>query len=95
MELTLYQAMTDEVKSMQAKAKVPTPQAQSSRSSLESTPSRARVASPGVDASNGDRDSVPSTDYLKNVMLQFLETREQKHRLQLIPVLGMLLHFDR
>lgn len=33
--------------------------------------------------------------YLKNVLLQFLEQKEKKHQMQLIPVLGMLLHFDR
>ena len=33
--------------------------------------------------------------YLKNVLLQFLEQRDKKHQQQLIPVLGMLLHFDR
>ncbi len=33
--------------------------------------------------------------YLKNVLLQFLEQRDKKHQAQLIPVLGMLLHFDK
>ena len=33
--------------------------------------------------------------YLKNVLLQFLEQRDKKHQMQLIPVLGMLLHFDK
>ena len=33
--------------------------------------------------------------YLKNVLLQFLEQKDKKHQKQLIPVLGMLLHFDR
>jgi len=33
--------------------------------------------------------------YLKNVLLQFLEQKDKKHQMQLIPVLGMLLHFDR
>ena len=33
--------------------------------------------------------------YLKNVLLQFLEQRDKKHQMQLVPVLGMLLHFDR
>ena len=39
----------------------------------------------------------PSMDYvyLKNVLLQFLEQKDKKHQMQLIPVLGMLLHFDR
>ena len=33
--------------------------------------------------------------YLKNVLLQFLEQRDKSHQRQLVPVLGMLLHFDR
>ncbi|RMZ77497.1 hypothetical protein DV738_g4448, partial [Chaetothyriales sp. CBS 135597] len=33
--------------------------------------------------------------YLKNVLLQFLEQKDKTHQRQLIPVLGMLLHFDR
>ncbi|RMD45012.1 hypothetical protein DV735_g15, partial [Chaetothyriales sp. CBS 134920] len=33
--------------------------------------------------------------YLKNVLLQFLEQKDKTHQKQLIPVLGMLLHFDR
>ena len=33
--------------------------------------------------------------YLKNVLLQFLEQRDKKHQAQLVPVLGMLLHFDK
>lgn len=33
--------------------------------------------------------------YLKNVLLQFLEQKDRKHQMQLIPVLAMLLKFDR
>jgi hypothetical protein len=33
--------------------------------------------------------------YLKNVLLQFLEQRDKRTQQQLIPVLGMLLHFDK
>jgi len=33
--------------------------------------------------------------YLKNVLLQFLEQKDKAYQRQLIPVLGMLLHFDR
>lgn len=33
-------------------------------------------------------------DYLKNVLLRFLEQRDKKTQLQLVPVLGMLLKFD-
>jgi GRIP domain len=34
-------------------------------------------------------------DYLKNVLLQFLEQKDKKTQLQLVPVLGMLLKFDK
>ncbi len=33
--------------------------------------------------------------YLKNVLLQFVEQRDKKHQMQLVPVLGMLLQFDK
>ena len=33
--------------------------------------------------------------YLKNVLLQFLEQRDKNYQKQLVPVLAMLLHFDR
>ena len=32
--------------------------------------------------------------YLKNVLLQFLSQKDKAHQRQLIPVIGMLLHFD-
>ena len=35
------------------------------------------------------------TNYLKNVLLQFMEQKDKKHQMQLVPVLGMLLHFDK
>jgi len=72
--------------------------AQSSRSSIDSTriqspASRSRQPSlaPTGDGSKRDIDYV----YLKNVLLQFLEQKDKKHQMQLVPVLGMLLHFDR
>lgn len=83
---------------------------QSSRSSIDSPgPHRANSAL-GSPAPN-IRDRMPSSTptgqapapgataidyvYLKNVLLQFLEQRDKTHQKQLIPVLGMLLHFDR
>ena len=33
--------------------------------------------------------------YLKNVLLQFMEQKDKNYQKQLVPVLGMLLHFDR
>ena len=88
-----------------AKAKATDSEAQSSRSSLESTPSRPHIGSPAPksrtsssaigDVSNGQASVPIDYVYLKNVLLQFLEQRDKKHQMQLIPVLGMLLHFDR
>lgn len=59
-------------------------------------------------SSNNSRSEIPTTMaggglsqgnvdyvYLKNVLLQFLEQKDKGHQRQLIPVLGMLLHFDR
>lgn len=65
--------------------------AQSSRNSVES--SRSRLASPAPKA--GQTADVIDYVYLKNVLLQFLEQRDKKYQQQLIPVLGMLLHFDK
>jgi chromosome segregation ATPase len=64
----------------------------SPRVSVDST----RVASPGSAAGTaaGSKDGVDYV-YLKNILLQFLEQKEKKHQMQLVPVLGMLLHFDR
>jgi hypothetical protein len=65
------------------------------------------ASSPGSTSPMGRRPSQPSANgtasprpdsidyvYLKNVLLQFLEQKDKKYQLQLIPVLGMLLHFD-
>ena len=57
----------------------------------------------GPPASAGARPATPNSQaassmdfvYLKNVLLQFLEQKDKNHQKQLIPVLGMLLHFDR
>ncbi|KAI9681523.1 MAG: hypothetical protein M1817_002807 [Caeruleum heppii] len=48
-------------------------------------------------SSSTNNSAAPPMDYvyLKNVLLQFLEQRDKKHQAQLIPVLGMLLHFDK
>ncbi|KAL8879993.1 MAG: hypothetical protein Q9198_002506 [Flavoplaca austrocitrina] len=52
---------------------------------------------PGARPATPNSQAVGSMDYvyLKNVLLQFLEQKDKKHQKQLIPVLGMLLHFDR
>lgn len=90
-----------------AKTKAMGSEPQSSRSSSEFAPGQARRSSPVpksrnsslalVDGNNGQAPAPSSIDYvyLKNVLLQFLEQKDKKHQMQLIPVLGMLLHFDR
>ena len=88
-----------------AKVKTMDSEGQSSRSSLDSMPTRPRISSPApksrtgsaaiCDSSNGQAAVPIDYVYLKNVLLQFLEQRDKKHQMQLIPVLGMLLHFDR
>lgn len=97
------QSMADEMGKMQtARTKTMDSEAQSSRSSFDSA---ARLGSPAaksrtlsaalVDAPNGPPPGTMDYVYLKNVLLQFLEQKDKKHQVQLIPVLGMLLHFDR
>lgn len=98
--------MVDELKSMQASTtRNGDSQALSPRPSSDSSQRYARVTSPGPKASRpavATHDQVHGTAassmdyvYLKNVLLQFLEQRDKKHQVQLIPVLGMLLHFNR
>ena len=85
-------AMSDELRSL--KTKVPDVPAQSSRSSLESSRSRIASPAPKAPASDGASGAIDYV-YLKNVLLQFLEQKDRKYQQQLIPVLGMLLHFDK
>lgn len=89
--------MADEIRTIQtAKNRGIDSEAHSSRSSTDSAPPRARLAG----TSEAARPMTPSGQamdfvYLKNVLLQFLEQKDKNHQKQLIPVLGMLLHFDR
>jgi hypothetical protein len=85
--------MSEELRSL--KTRGPDSNAQSSRTSIES--SRSRLASPTPKANSASSQAADAIDYvyLKNVLLQFLEQRDKKYQQQLIPVLGMLLHFDK
>lgn len=98
--------MAEDVRSLQtAKVRAIDSEAQSPRSSIDSAPSRHRISSPASksrtstaafsEMSNPQVTGPIDYIYLKNVLLQFLEQRDKKHQMQLIPVLGMLLHFDR
>ena len=100
------QVMADEIRSMQtAKAQRLKTEGHSSRSSSEhpfrperlDSPARKGVSSSAAstDGLNGQTATPIDYVYLKNVLLQFLEQKDKKHQMQLIPVLGMLLHFDR
>ena len=98
--------MADEIRGMQtAKTQRLKSEGQSSRSSTERPSRSERLDSPApkstsssatlADAPNGNVPTPIDYVYLKNVLLQFLEQKDKKHQMQLIPVLGMLLHFDR
>ena len=97
--------MADEVKSIQARTKPQASQDQSVRSSIDSIrpqlrglnspPMKAGSHTPSSSTDTVNGQAAPSKDYLKNVLLQFLEQKDKKHQMQLVPVLGVLLHFDR
>lgn len=98
--------MADEIRGMQtAKAQRLKSEGHSSRSSTEHPSRHERLDSPApkgtsssaalADSSNSQTPTPIDYVYLKNVLLQFLEQKDKKHQMQLIPVLGMLLHFDR
>jgi hypothetical protein len=93
--------MTDELKTLQpSKNRILDTSVQSSRSSIDSSP-RSRIGSPmpkyRTPSTHTESAASSSLDYvyLKNVLLQFLEQKDKKYQQQLIPVLGMLLHFDK
>lgn len=77
----------------------------SSRTSVESLSLRSPTPKERPLSSTTSRSETPTSTglsqgtvdyvYLKNVLLQFLEQKDKGHQRQLIPVLGMLLHFDR
>ena len=94
--------MADEIGKMRESKKAMESANQSSRTSMDSstrlgspTPSGKMSAGARSGGMNGQENGQMDYVYLKNVLLQFLEQRDKKHQLQLIPVLGMLLHFDR
>ncbi|KAJ5600857.1 Vesicle-mediated transport protein (Imh1) [Penicillium hetheringtonii] len=80
---------------------------QSSRSSMDSGSRRGLASPSGQERSASIQRSETPTGtgpgnasaidymYLKNVLLQFMEQKDKNYQKQLVPVLGMLLHFDR
>jgi DNA repair exonuclease SbcCD ATPase subunit len=94
--------MSDQLKAAKVRTAIDPSIHSSTRSSVESTRSPSRIGSPIPPGSLGKGrigslagEAGVDYVYLKNVLLQFLEQRDKKHQMQLIPVLGMLLHFDK
>jgi chromosome segregation ATPase len=81
----MYDKMSKELKAIQAKATATaTPTSgTTSRTSIDST----RTSSVGGELSE--------VLYLKTILLQFLEQKDNRLRAQLVPVLGKLLKFDK
>lgn len=98
----MLQALTVELGKARDHKKALESESHSSRTSLESVP---RLASPrptthstsGRESNgvNGQGSGQVDHAYLKNVLLQFLEQKDRKYQMQLLPVLGMLLQFDK
>ncbi|CAK1360317.1 Myosin-10 [Cercospora beticola] len=95
--------MAEELQQLKNSAKLrqqPQTGSGSSRTSLESA-GRSRITSPAPrpSTSNSTNLSGAPSDinyvYLRQVLLQFLEQKDKKFQLQLVPVLGRLLHFDQ
>jgi hypothetical protein len=98
--------MTEEIRGLQtAKTHRLKSEGHTSRSSVDYPSRHERIDSPAPKGTNTSAASADGSNppipipidyvYLKNVLLQFLEQKDKKHQIQLIPVLGMLLHFDR
>ncbi|KAL1867376.1 Golgin imh1 [Paecilomyces lecythidis] len=99
-----HKLLTDEVRSAQTSTRGLDSNTQSSRSSIDSGSRKGVVSPPPRDrnlsvsrSQTPTGPAAPAIDYiyLKNVLLQFLEQKDKNYQKQLIPVLGMLLHFDR
>jgi uncharacterized protein YhaN len=101
----LPKAISEERRLLQAtRMQIINSQAQSPRSSINSTPSRSKVSYPFTSTrfcSLFPDDYTSSTNllpkdpvYLKNVILQFFGQRDKKNQIQLIPVLGRILRFE-
>ncbi|KAK4133493.1 hypothetical protein BT67DRAFT_450343 [Trichocladium antarcticum] len=83
-----YDKLGKEAKTLQAKLAAPAV-AGSVRGSMDSTRSGGGLN--GQQAGGGSPDAM----YLKTILLQFLEQKDNRLRAQLVPVLGKLLKFDK
>ena len=94
-------SLSDELKAAQAAARKPSIRPglaspmQSSRTSLDSPSVRSATPTERSQTPTGPNANSVDYVYLKNVLLQFLEQKDKTHQKQLVPVLGMLLHFDK
>jgi chromosome segregation ATPase len=94
-------SLNDELKAAQTAAGKPAARPglasplQSSRTSLDSPSVRSATPTERTEAPTGPNGAKVDYVYLKNVLLQFLEQKDKSHQKQLVPVLGMLLHFDK
>jgi chromosome segregation ATPase len=94
-------SLNDELKAAQTAARKPAARPglasplQSSRTSLDSPSVRSATPTERAETPTGPNGAKVDYVYLKNVLLQFLEQKDKGHQKQLVPVLGMLLHFDK
>ncbi|KAL2156846.1 hypothetical protein VTH06DRAFT_3067, partial [Thermothelomyces fergusii] len=58
-------------------------------------PVRQRERTGPQQGGGGGGGANPDTMYLKTILLQFLEQKDNRLRAQLVPVLGKLLKFDK
>ncbi len=88
-----YDKLGKEAKTLQARLSSPATVASSGRSSIDSSRSGSVSASGSQQpaAAGGSQDAM----YLKTILLQFLEQKDNRLRAQLVPVLGKLLKFDK
>jgi chromosome segregation ATPase len=93
-----YDKLAKEAKALQAKLSSPAAVAvaSSGRSSIDSTRSGGTSTMSGAGQGQGQGSgSGQDAMYLKTILLQFLEQKDNKLRAQLVPVLGKLLKFDK
>lgn len=94
-------SLNDELKAAQAASRKPSMRPglaspmQSSRTSLDLPSARSATPTERSETPTGPNAGNVDYVYLKNVLLQFLEQKDKTHQKQLVPVLGMLLHFDK
>lgn len=94
-------SLNDELKAAQTAVRKPNVRPglgsplESSRTSLDSPSVRSATPIERAEMPMGPNGAKVDYVYLKNVLLQFLEQKDKSHQKQLVPVLGMLLHFDK